>query len=201
MRDLSSLSDSELLRASVRDAEAFHIFYRRHCVAIDGWLRRQTGNLDAAAELTAETFAQAWFGARRFQGDADGDGTRWLFGIARNLARQYFRRRRVELDACRKLSLDLEATLSGEDALEQVARHASAPELRRALEGLPEHERNALLLRVLSELSYREIAGRLHCSENAARLRVSRALRGLRARLRRSCAATAETRFNGGAHE
>ena len=48
-----------------------------------------------------------------------------------------------------------------------------------ALGQLPEHERDALELRVVDELSYDQVAERLAIRPAAARLRVSRALRRL----------------------
>jgi RNA polymerase sigma factor (sigma-70 family) len=53
------------------------------------------------------------------------------------------------------------------------------PALHTAVEGLPSPQRRALELRVVQQLSYDEVAGELGCSQNAARLRVSRALRTL----------------------
>ena len=53
------------------------------------------------------------------------------------------------------------------------------PALHSAVEGLPSPQRRALELRVVQQLSYDEVAGKLGCTENAARLRVSRALRTL----------------------
>ena len=47
-------------------------------------------------DLTAETFAQAWHASRRFKDMADGSGAPWLFGIARNLLRQYHKHNRIE---------------------------------------------------------------------------------------------------------
>jgi RNA polymerase sigma-70 factor, ECF subfamily len=44
---------------------------------------------------------------------------------------------------------------------------------------LPPDQRAALELRVVQQLDYDEVAGRLGISQNAARLRVSRALRSL----------------------
>jgi RNA polymerase sigma factor (sigma-70 family) len=182
MRDLSSSSDSDLLAKARRDPEAFHEFYRRHCFALDSWLRKETGDLDVAAELTAETFAQAWFGLGGFKGTRE-DGVRWLYGIARNLARQYFRKRRVESTARRKLNVEVTGVAPDQNTFEQITHRLPAPELLAAIECLPESERQALILRVVSELSYRDVAERLECSENAARLRVSKALRRLRTNL------------------
>ena len=54
------------------------------------------------------------------------------------------------------------------------------PELARALDALPAATREAVLLRVVEQLDYAEIAARLGCTGQAARLKVSRGLRALR---------------------
>ncbi len=51
--------------------------------------------------------------------------------------------------------------------------------LAAAMDDLPEHEREALELRVVGELPYDEVAEQLEIRPAAARLRVSRALRRL----------------------
>jgi RNA polymerase sigma-70 factor (ECF subfamily) len=61
---------------------------------------------------------------------------------------------------------------------------ALAPLLRHALRALPAEQRRALELRIVHGLPYDAVAGRLGCSQNAARLRVSRALRALTTQLR-----------------
>ena len=43
--------DCELLRAAREDAEAFGEFYRRHAVAVERWIRRQTPDPATAADL------------------------------------------------------------------------------------------------------------------------------------------------------
>ena len=47
------------------------------------------------------------------------------------------------------------------------------------MRALPSEQREALELRVVQQLDYEEVAGALGCTQNAARLRVSRALRTL----------------------
>ena len=132
----------------------------------------------AAPDLTAETFAQAWISKRRFR-----DGLRrlrapWLHGIARNVLRESARRDRVETRARERLGLPLD--LAAEDGYDKVdARLSPRTSLADAVDGLPEHERRALELRVVDELPYDEIARRLRLRPAAARLRVSRALRRL----------------------
>jgi RNA polymerase sigma-70 factor (ECF subfamily) len=62
---------------------------------------------------------------------------------------------------------------------DRIAATSLAPALTSAVSALPKEQRRALELRVLQQLDYEEVAGRLGCSQNAARLRVSRALRAL----------------------
>jgi RNA polymerase sigma-70 factor (ECF subfamily) len=47
----------------------------------------------------------------------------------------------------------------------------------------PSGQRNAIDLRVMQQLPFGDVAARLDCSERAARMRVSRALRTLRSQL------------------
>ena len=53
-------------------------------------------------------------------------------------------------------------------------------ELSARLARLPDGTRDAVLLRVVEQLDYHELAARLGCSNTAARVRVSRGLRELR---------------------
>ena len=69
------------------------------------WFSRQTGSDTAALDLTAETFAQAWHASQRFKDMADGSGAPWLFGIARNLLRQYHKHNRIESAARERLGM------------------------------------------------------------------------------------------------
>jgi RNA polymerase sigma factor (sigma-70 family) len=174
-------TDAELLLAARDDPQAFREFYDRYAVWLRAWFHRQTGSESAALDLTAETFAQAWRGIRRFRDLADGSGAPWLFGIARNLLRQYHKHNRIETAARARLGIPL--TDAGTEDYEQVDDRIAAvslrPALRRAVRALPVDQREALELRVVQQLEYEEVASRLDCSINAARLRVSRGLRAL----------------------
>src|SRR3954470_8693337 len=174
-------TDAELLQAARQDPQAFRELYERYATWMRSWFLRHTGSESAALDLTAETFAQAFGASRRFRDLADGSGAPWLFGIARNLLRQYHKHHRIETAARKRLGLPL-AFAESEDyerVDDRVAAAAMAPALAVAVDGLPAEQRRALELRVAEQLPYDEVAGRLGCSENAARLRVSRALRQL----------------------
>jgi RNA polymerase sigma-70 factor (ECF subfamily) len=89
--------------------------------------------------------------------------------------------RRVEAEARRKLGLearDIAVAANAEWLLDDEG------EVEAVLAQLPSHEREAVALRVVESLSYRDVAGRLGCSEAAARVRVHRGLARLRALLK-----------------
>jgi RNA polymerase sigma-70 factor (ECF subfamily) len=167
-------SDADLIRAA--DAAAFGLLYERHALRVYRWCRLRLEW--AASDLTAETFAQAWLGRERFRDEHDGSALPWLLGIARNVLRETIRHDRVETRARERLGLPLD--LAFDDGYGKVEdRLSPCLTLAAAMDVLPEHEREALELRVVGELPYDEVAERLEIRPAAARLRVSRALRRL----------------------
>ena len=183
---LVTRTDAQLLALASKDPLAFREFYDRYAAWVRSWFLRQTGSDSAALDLTAETFAQAWHASRRFRDMADGSGAPWLFGIARNLLRQYHKHNRIESAARERLGLPAAwADCEDYDAVDERLEAGSlAPALRLAIKALPREQRRALELRVVQQVEYEEVAGALGCSQNAARLRVSRALRALGLKLR-----------------
>jgi RNA polymerase sigma factor (sigma-70 family) len=173
--DPSGVSDAELLRLSDEDGEAFGLLYDRHVESIFTWFRARLG--EPAADLTAEVFARAWLNRARFRDEANGSAGPWLFGIAGNLYRDWLRRRRVETSARLRLGL---AEFEDDPDLDRVDERLSLPAAAlAALASLGPADRDALELRVVEDRSYAEVASRLECTPQAARLRVSRALRRL----------------------
>jgi hypothetical protein len=59
-------SDEALLLAASDEPEAFALFYRRHVRAPAAYFWRRSSDAEVAADLTAETFAAALDGCRRF---------------------------------------------------------------------------------------------------------------------------------------
>lgn len=172
--DYDKLSDAQLLAAATPDA--FGVLYDRHVAQVFSWARARVG--DHAADLTAEVFARAWLRRRSFRDQADGSGFPWLYGIAHNVLRDSLRKRRVEDRA--RARLGLPRSIVPDPEYEAVEVRLSQPDAAlRAIAALPERERELLDLRIVQERSYLDIADRLRCTPQAARLRVSRTLRRL----------------------
>ncbi len=180
---MSALSDHELLRRTVDDADgdAFAELYRRHVDAVLAYLRRRVPSPELALDLAAETFAVAIEQAHAFRGD--GPVGAWLYGIARIKLLEALRRGKVEDEARRRLHHE-PLQLTHED-LDEIERRASTgnARLQQELAALPEATRSVLVARIVDERSYEAIAAELACSEQVVRQRVHRGLRRLRAAL------------------
>jgi len=146
---------------------------------------RRTCDGELALDLTAETFARALEGQARFRGSTDAEAAAWVWGIARNVLGDFFKRGQAERRALRRLGLEPPAVTC--DEIERIEQLAGLSELRGAvadaLAALGARDREALRLRVVDELEYPVVAGRLGVSEQTARARVSRGLRRLAAAL------------------
>ncbi len=177
MRDGENATDAELLRRSRRDASAFQRFYRRYAEDVYGFHLRRSDSHDAALDLTAETFARAWFSRDRFRDRRGGSAGPWLFGIARHVLLASVEKRRLERAATERLGL------AAHPAPPVVPDESWSEELEQAFDELPLAQRQAVRLRVLDDMDYADIARQVGCSPLAARIRVSRGLGALRARL------------------
>ena len=177
---MTEATDVQLLRAADEDPSAFRVLYERYAPRIHAFHGRRVSDPEAAHDLTAETFAQAWISRHRFRDEAAGSTGPWLFGIARRVLLVSVRRRRIERSACERLGV-----------LEDLGREPAAAEPQESwLDGLddelldlPDGQRQAIQLRVLDDLAYEDVADALGTTPLGARTRVSRGLGTLRHRL------------------
>jgi RNA polymerase sigma factor (sigma-70 family) len=154
--------------------------YAEHGDDLLQFLVRRTGDAEIAADLWGETFAQALASRGRFRGNHD-QAIAWLYTIARRQLGRYYRRGNAECRAMQRLGMERPAVSAEAEA--QLVRRAGLDEMRDAIaEGvamLSDDAREAIMLRVVQELPYSDLASRLAISEQAARLRVSRGMRML----------------------
>jgi RNA polymerase sigma-70 factor (ECF subfamily) len=184
MTRASQATDGELLAAVVAgDGQAFASFYRRHLATVVAFLLRETGDREATADLTAEVFAAVFLVARRFRARGAGSARPWVLGIARNKLRESRRRGRIEDRARRRLAFEPEVLDDNDLArVDELAGAGGHPVLE-LVEQLPEHQRDAVVSRVVDQREYGDVARQLNCSELVARQRVSRGLARLRDQL------------------
>lgn len=164
------------LRAADADAsrEEARALYVEHGPRIRRFLAGMLGCRHAAADATQETFTRAfasdaWPPAR--------ERAPWLFGIARNVAREH---RRIELRQARPPSEEATRFASPE---ESAIAHEARASIESAIASMSEGRRAALLLRVQEGLSCESIAGILEWSVAKVKIEVFRARLALRAEL------------------
>jgi RNA polymerase sigma-70 factor (ECF subfamily) len=135
--------------------------------------RSLCGDKDNADDLAQETLARAWQARRSFI--AGTNFRAWLFTILRN--RFYSDRRR----AWRSVSWN-QVRAEMIPSAENIAEHSlELSEVARALESLPDEQREALILVGAAEFSYAEAACICRCAIGTIKSRVARARRSLTA--------------------
>lgn len=138
------------------------------------------GSQAEADDLVQETLldAHAGFAGYRAEGSLRG----WLCAIARRKCARHLEKRTRHAAELTQLPADARAELP----VEVLLQREQAASARAALSSIRPSEREALVLRFLSELSFREVGQACGIDEAAARQRVSRGLRRMRELLARS---------------
>jgi RNA polymerase sigma-70 factor, ECF subfamily len=178
----SEPADYELLRrAAEGERQAFELVYHRYHQVVYRFARAMTGGPDAAEDVTQEVFIALIKELPRYD-PARAGFTTYLYGIARNLSRDRWRRtqRRLALEA-----IGLEKRSTTDDPLDLIERAQAATQIHRALRGLPLRYREVIILCDLHGLAYAEAALVVRSSVGSVRARLHRARQLLRQRLSR----------------
>jgi RNA polymerase sigma-70 factor (ECF subfamily) len=176
-------TDSELLqRTRAGSGAAFAKFYGRYAELVLAYLARRTPSPDIAADLTMEVFAAALQSTRRPSSGLPESPRAGLFGIARNVLSDRYRRGRV--DATVRTRLRTRMVVLEDDDLQRINELTDEGRVLSLLEQLPEVQRDAVIAYVVQERSHSEVAALMGCSDLVVRKRVSRGLQTLRGALR-----------------
>jgi RNA polymerase sigma-70 factor, ECF subfamily len=163
-------SDAELLvRIAAGDVGAFDALYRRYVRSVFGLALRRLGDRPRAEDAVQETFAAIWRSAGSYRPDR-GPAAPWLYAVARNAIVDRLRSRS-------DIPGELPDRPSGEVGPDELAeRSYVAWRVHRALEGLPDREREVLELAYWSGLSQSEVAEYLHIPLGTVKTRTRSAL-------------------------
>lgn len=157
----------------------FDAFFTRHERPLYGYLRRLLPSDEVAVEIAQETFFRAWshFETVRVYERPEA----WLYRVATNLAISHLRRRqplsfshvfaRTDAEAVGGEPVDDEVLA---DPLDVEAQTVERDAIQRALRGLPERQRAALLLRAVQGFTSEEVAEALGVTVPNARQILSR---------------------------
>ncbi|HEU5467667.1 MAG TPA: sigma-70 family RNA polymerase sigma factor [Steroidobacteraceae bacterium] len=165
----------QLVRAG-RGREAFEQLvpaYRRRVFALAYGILRDRA---AAEDLAQEVFVRLWQALPRYDGRAR--LSTWIYAITRNAAVSALRARR------RSVSMSDAAVLAEvEDVAAAPAADPEDARLRRAVDALPDKQRQAVTLYYLDERTVDEVAEMLGLPVNTVKTHLHRARASLRAAL------------------
>jgi RNA polymerase sigma factor (sigma-70 family) len=168
-------SDGVLIERSVHGRpDAFVEVARRHEFAVHGYLARRAGR-QAADDLLAEVWLRAFAGRGGFDATS-GDARPWLYGIARNVLREYWR---TSSDG-EPAALDEASADPWEGIDDRLDSAGRARAVASAVRALPAAEREMLLLVAWEQLTPAEAAKILGIPQGTARSRLHRARATLR---------------------
>jgi RNA polymerase sigma-70 factor (ECF subfamily) len=160
--------------------DGFRDIYERYYNDVHRFALFLTGDAARADDLTADTFVRAWRARDRIQ---HATVKAYLLAIARNLYRDQLRSSRQSTD--REVEL-VDTIADGTPGADVHVQHASTlRNVRDRLRGVARGDRRALLLYVLKEMSYAEVAAKLGISIGAVKSRINRAREALGASMQR----------------
>jgi len=179
------VTEQELIRkAKQGDQSAFEQLVLAHQNRVFTLAFRMVNDREEAADLAQEAFLKAWQGLPNFQGESS--FSTWLHRLTTNLCIDWLRRqtRRREIEPVASLDDEerswAEPADPGQDPQRQLERKELHRALARALQALPDHHRQVLVMRELSGLSYQEIGQALDLDMGTVKSRIARARLALR---------------------
>jgi RNA polymerase sigma-70 factor, ECF subfamily len=139
------------------DSEAFRLIFERYSRPVISFIYDMVNDRPLAEELTQETFVRAFRAIRTMHRETK--LSTWLFGIARNVARESLRARARaanHVDLADKSVMDLsdQKPMPVEGLLSKELNEL----IRRSLAALDEDKRMVFTLKVLHQCSYEEIS-------------------------------------------
>jgi RNA polymerase sigma-70 factor (ECF subfamily) len=156
------------------DSRAFEEIVTRHRRSVYLMALRLLGRHEDADEAAQLAFVRAWNSRVQFRGDAS--VRTWLIRIVLNVAKTMRSGRRPAETA--ELP---EWMADGSEGSEARLRRAELRRrVRRSVSDLPPRQREVVLLKVFSELTYREVAWAMQLSEGAVKAHLHQAVSNLR---------------------
>lgn len=141
---------------------------------------KMTKHVEEAADVVSEGFIRVHRAIGRFQ--ANSSFSTWLFKILRNCFLDIRKKRRVKIVASLDAAMESDEGVvfmqpidESESPYDSSARSEFSNHVRNALEKLPSHQRELLLMYHEDELTYEEIAARMSTPAGTIKSRLHRA--------------------------
>lgn len=150
--------------------------YQENAKIVYYYLYSRCKDEELAKDLTQETFLKAYESMERFDGSCK--ISTWLCQIAKHLLYRHWEKAGRQIPTEQE-ELAQKAPMAKENTESQVLTRIELIDCLKELQKLPEQMREVMYLRVMSDLSYKEIGEIMGKSENWARVTFYRAKEAL----------------------
>ena len=169
-----AVDDAGCIRRSLTQPDAFRDVFERHHERVRRYVVSRVGP-QASDDVVADTFVAAFRARARFDAADGRDALPWLLGVATNvLARERVAQRRWLAQCAAEQARGAMPAPFEDDAVARTDAARRTRALAAAVRRLPAREREPLLLHVLGELSYEEIAASLDVPLGTVASRINR---------------------------
>jgi len=187
LADMDLSEEEELVKRAQKDPDAFAKLYDQYYPRIFGYVLRRTANLEAAQDITSETFLKALGKLWQFQW-RNVSFSSWLYKIATNEINQYFRKaeykKSVSLEELQERGFELLSPHDPENELieaqEKLKQHQDFLEIQKKITKLPAKYQEVIALRFFEKEQIGKIAEILGKKEGTIKSLLHRAVEKLR---------------------
>ena len=180
-------AERDLVRRAQKDPAAFSALYDHYYSQIFGYVLRRTADLQAAQDITSETFFKALARLWQFRWRSI-PFSAWLYRIAGNEVCQYYRRpehrRSGSLEELQEQGFEPVSPRDPEseliEAQERLQRHRDYLDIRRRIARLPAKYQEVMALRFFEQKQIGEIARILGKKEGTVKSLLHRAIERVR---------------------
>jgi RNA polymerase sigma-70 factor (ECF subfamily) len=185
--DMDLSEEKELVKQAQGSPDAFAKLYDQYYPKIFGYILRRSANLEAAQDITSETFLKALGKLWQFRW-RNVSFSSWLYKIASNEINQYFRKaeykKSISLEELHEHGFELLSPHDPEseliEAQEELKQHQEFLEIQKKITRLPAKYQEVIALRFFEKKQINEIAEILGKREGTIKSLLHRAVEKLR---------------------
>ncbi|MEN0004565.1 MAG: RNA polymerase sigma factor [Bacteroidota bacterium] len=177
LQAIHTLADEALMQrlSSGELACAAALFDRYQKWIYNFFLRLEASNQELSQDLTQSVFERMIRYRTSYRTGAS--FKTWIFQIARNVRADHYKKNRMLVDDFAALEQEPSTERSVEH---QLTAKEQKEQLYKALDALPEAQREVIVLTRFQQLKYSEVGKLLACTEGAVKVKVHRAIKALK---------------------
>ncbi|MFC1632545.1 RNA polymerase sigma factor [Patescibacteria group bacterium] len=154
--------------------------FKEYYPRVFGYLRKRITTDELAEDLSARTFEKVVENLPRFKARKNTSFKSWVFQIATNEMRQYYRKASTKREFASEKPEKHKAGRIVPDYTQKLTGEQSAKVLQHAIQNLPQADQEILVLRFFEGFDTKEIAEILNIRSGAVSTRLHRALKRVR---------------------